>query len=144
MAHGGEVGLAVVRARKRVKADRGRRARLGSRVATTRMTTRKGVKGTRRDESDKDAGKEDDIVERETESLYTTCIQKGESKVKESEGKRETTRDERSGVVGVCCTQASVEVKRGSKRKKENGDKESNWLKERGRRGDAGGVDEAH
>ncbi|KAH9011999.1 hypothetical protein EDB85DRAFT_1900653 [Lactarius pseudohatsudake] len=101
-----------------LEADRGHRARLGSRVVATRMTTRKGVKGT--------------------------WVEKGESKVKESEGKRETTRDERSGVVGVCCTRASVEVKRGSKRKKENGDKESNWLKERGRRGDAGGIDEAH
>ncbi|KAH9027541.1 hypothetical protein EDB85DRAFT_1892933, partial [Lactarius pseudohatsudake] len=47
--------------------------------------------------------------------------------------------------------EGSVEVKRGVKRrrrmvtwKKENGDKESNQLKERGRRGNAGGVDKAH
>ncbi|KAH9002525.1 hypothetical protein EDB84DRAFT_1447726 [Lactarius hengduanensis] len=54
-------------------------------------------------------------------------------------------------IPSVYCTRASIEVKRGVRqrrrmvtRKKENGDKESNRLKERGQRGDMGGVDEAH
>ncbi|KAH9046142.1 hypothetical protein EDB84DRAFT_1435636 [Lactarius hengduanensis] len=136
--------VVVVRAQKRVKADRGRRARLGSRVAATRMTTRKGVKrdnrprrtdtGSREREETraiKTQGKKMTLLSARPSPyiLRVLWVEKGESKVKESKGKRETTRDERS-----------VEVKRGSKAKKENGDKEEGeW-----RQGDAGGVDEAH
>ncbi|KAH9043902.1 hypothetical protein EDB85DRAFT_1885408 [Lactarius pseudohatsudake] len=85
------------------------------------QVTKKGGKGDashgREKRIAKDAGKENDIVECETESLHTMCTSK-------------VVRDSKcsvpgaNGVVGVYCNWASVEVKWGSKVKKENGDKE--------------------
>ncbi|KAH9036592.1 hypothetical protein EDB85DRAFT_1888748 [Lactarius pseudohatsudake] len=113
------------------QANPSRQTRLESRVETTRRITRTG-------------GKEHDDKVSSSQNAKLKVVR--ESRWKWGKVEQKSPKD-----MGRLRDGRTVVRLRGVKRrrrmvtqKKENGDKESNQLKERGRRGNAGGVDEAH